>query len=134
MPQTAVSRQGLRLTPQGHLVPDKDDNPPILEDKIASRLVETFAQGSGHGLMWLGAEEVGQALPPILCWWRDFAVRYVGGLCQRTSDTAFTVPPPNAAELATLVLTAPMMPGAEYLNQDILDLLQKSGEPLLTVS
>ena len=123
MPPTAVSRQGLRLTPQGHLVPDKDEDSPVLENKIATRLVETFAQGSGHGLMWLGAEEVGQALPPVLGWWRDFAVRYVGGLCLRSSDTAFIVSPPNDGELATLVLTAPMMPGAEYLNQDILKLL-----------
>ena len=118
-----MSRLGLRLTPQGHLVPDKDEDSPVLGDKIATRLVETFAQGSGYGLMWLGTEEVGRALPPILGWWRDFAVRYVEGLCLRSSDTVFTVPPPNDGELATLVLTAPMMPGAEYLNQDILKAL-----------
>jgi non-specific serine/threonine protein kinase len=87
------------------------------------RLVESFTQGSGTGLIWLGAEEVGRALPPVLGWWRDFAVRYVGGLCLRSSDSAFTVPLPNDDELATLVLTAPMMPGAEYLNQDILKAL-----------
>ncbi|HEC90080.1 MAG TPA: DEAD/DEAH box helicase [Alphaproteobacteria bacterium] len=118
-----MSRLGLRLTPQGHLVPDKDEDSPVLGDKIATRLVETFAQGSGYGLMWLGTEEVGRALPPILGWWRDFAVRYVEGLCLRSSDAAVTVPPPNDGELATLVLTAPMMPGAEYLNQDILKAL-----------
>jgi len=123
MPPSDVSRQGLRLTPQGHLVPDKDEDSPVLDDKIAVRLVETFTQGSGTGLIWLGAEEVGRALPPVLGWWRDFAVRYVGGLCLRSSGSAFTVPPPNDDELATLVLTAPMMPGAEYLNQDILKAL-----------
>ena len=123
MPPINVSRLGLRLTPQGHLVSEEAEDSPVLEDKIAVRLVEAFAQGSGHGLMWLGAEEVGQALPPVLGWWRDFAARYVGGLCLRSSDTAFTVPPPDGGELATLVLTAPMMPGAEYLNQDILKAL-----------
>ena len=123
MPPVTVSRLGLRLTPQGHLVSEEAEDSPVLEDKIAVRLVEAFAQGSGHGLMWLGAEEVGQALPPVLGWWRDFAARYVGGLCLRSSDTAFTVPPPDGGELATLVLTAPMMPGAEYLNQDILKAL-----------
>ena len=118
-----MSRLGLRLTPQGHLVPEEAEDSPDLEDKIAARLVEAFAQGSGHGLMRLGAGEVGQALPPVLVWWRDFAARYVGGLCLRSSDTAFTVPPPDGGELATLVLMAPMMPGAEYLNQDVLKAL-----------
>lgn len=118
-----MSRLGLRLTPQGHLVLEDSENSPDLEDKIAARLIEAFAQGSGYGLMHLGAGEVGQALPPVLVWWRDFAARYVGGLCLRLSDTAFTVPPPDGGELATLVLTAPMMPGAEYLNQDVLKAL-----------
>ena len=123
MPPVTVPRLGLRLTPQGHLVSEETEDAPVLEDKIAMRLVEAFAQGSGHGLMWLGAEEVGRALPPVLGWWRDFAARYVAGVCLRSSDTAFTVPPPDGGELATLVLTAPMMPGAEYLTQDILKAL-----------
>ncbi len=66
MPPINVSRLGLRLTPQGHLVSEKAEDSPDLEDKIAVRLVEAFALGSGAGLMWLGAEEVGQALPPVL--------------------------------------------------------------------
>ncbi len=79
MPPVTVSRLGLRLTPQGHLVSEKAEDSPDLEDKIAARLVHAFAQGSGHGLMWLGAGEVGQALPPVFGWWHDFAARYVGG-------------------------------------------------------
>ncbi len=79
MPPVTVSRLGLRLTPQGHLVSEETEDSPDLEDKIAARLVEAFAQGSGHGLMWLGAGEVGQALPPVFGWWHDFAARYVGG-------------------------------------------------------
>jgi len=123
MPPVTVPRLGLRLTPQGHLVSEETEDASVLEDKIAMRLVEAFAQGSGHGLMWLGAEEVGRTLPPVLGWWRDFAARYVAGVCLRSSDTAFTVPPPDGGELATLVLTAPMMPGAEYLTKDILKAL-----------
>ena len=118
-------RLGLRLTPHGHLVPEEAEDFPVLKDTVSERLNESFGKGSGHGLMWLEAEAVGQSLPPILGWWRDFAVRYVEGLCLRSSDTAFTVPLPNDSELATMVLTAPMMPGAEYLNQDILKALWK---------
>ncbi len=108
MPPKIVTRLGLRLTPQGHLVSEKAEDSPDLEDKTAARLVAAFAQGSGHGLMWLGAEEVGQALPPVLGWWRDFAARYVEALCLRSSDTTLSVPPPDDEALATLVLTAPM--------------------------
>ena len=49
-----VTRLGLRLTPQGHLVSEKAEDSPDLEDKTAARLVEAFGQGSGAGLMWLG--------------------------------------------------------------------------------
>ncbi|MEE8536204.1 MAG: SNF2 helicase-associated domain-containing protein, partial [Kiloniellales bacterium] len=118
-----MSRLGLRLTPQGRLVLEQAGDSPDPEDAVAGRLVEAFAQGSGHGLMRLGAGEMGQALPPVLVWWRDFAARYVAGLCLRPSDTAVAVPPPDGGELATLVLTAPMMPGAEYLSQDVLEAL-----------
>jgi superfamily II DNA or RNA helicase len=123
MPPSSMSRLGLRLTPKGHLVPEEADDFPVLDDKVSLQLNESFAKGSGHGLMWLGAETVGQALPPILGWWRDFAIGYVEGLCLLSSDSAFTAPLPNNSELATTVLTAPMMPGAEYLNQDILKAL-----------
>jgi non-specific serine/threonine protein kinase len=119
----AMSRLGLRLTPQGHLVLEQAEDSPDLEDKIAARLVEAFARGSGHGLMRLGMGEMGQRLPPVLVWWRDFAARYGAGLCLRSPDTAVTVPQLDGGELATLVLTAPMMPGAEYLNQDVLEAL-----------
>ena len=118
-----MSRLGLRLTPQGRLVPEETDDARDLEDRVAARLVEAFAQGSGYGLMQLGAGEVVRALPPVLVWWHDFAARYVAELCLRSSDAAFTVAPPDGGEFATLVLTAPMMPGAEYLNQDVLKAL-----------
>ncbi|MDA0306575.1 MAG: DEAD/DEAH box helicase [Proteobacteria bacterium] len=125
MSPTTACRLGLRLTPQGRLVPEEADDFPVLDDAVSSHLRESFADGTGHGLVWLGAEAIGLPLPPILSWWRDFAVRYVEGVCLRSSDTAFMVPLPNDSELATMVLTAPMMPGAEYLNQDVLKALWK---------
>ncbi len=93
----------------------------MLGDRVAERLTEAFAGGAGAGLMQLGAGEVGQALPPLFLWWRGFASRYVAALCILTSDDSLpAVPPPTAAELAELVLTAPPMPGAEYLTADLL--------------
>ena len=50
------------------------------------RLEKAFARGSGHGLLWLGGGEVGEALPPAFAWWRDFAGRYIASVCLRASD------------------------------------------------
>jgi superfamily II DNA or RNA helicase len=122
-----MPRLGLRLTPHGHLVAEDQDDAPELDPKAAARLTEAFARGAGHGLVRLGAGEVGHTLPPVFVWWRQFAARYVGALCLHASgidaDTPLpppVVPPPTEAELASLLLSAPMMAGAEYLTSDIL--------------
>ncbi|MBF0448848.1 MAG: DEAD/DEAH box helicase [Magnetococcales bacterium] len=111
---------GLRLTPQGNLVFEEFENSLSLDGTVAARLVDAFALGSGYGLMQLGAGEVGRTLPPVLGWWRDFAARYVGGLCLQDANSSSDLPPPSARDLASLVLTAPLMPGEEYLNSDVL--------------
>src|SRR3954471_8355272 len=122
-----MPRLGLRLTPHGRLtVEDQDDGPDI--DAAASiRLIDAFARGTGYGLVWLGAAEGGQALPPLFVWWRDFAALYLGSLCLHASGLEAAervklprIPPPTAAELSSLVLTAPIMAGAEYLTEDVL--------------
>src|SRR2546430_1446314 len=122
-----MARLGLRLTPHGRLsVEDQDDGPGI-DTAVSIRLIDAFAQGTGYGLMWLGAAEVGQALPPLFNWWRDFAALYVGSLCLHASSSEAeervklpNIPAPTAAELSSLVLTAPIMAGAEYLTEDVL--------------
>ncbi len=124
-----MSRLGLRLTPHGRLLLEAMEDAPALDGRLAERLTTAFARGSGHGLLRLGAGEVGASLPPAFVWWRDLAARYVGALCLRSSAMALDdpwstlvpeVPPPDDGELATLVLTAPMMPGAEYLSGEVL--------------
>ena len=125
---SSIPSLGLRLTPHGRLLLEAAEDAPILDSNVAARLSEAFGRGPGHGLVQLGAGEIGQALSPALVWWRDFAARYVGALCHHSSDQAPgaaslalpTVPPPDDGELATLVLTAPVMPGAEYLTADVL--------------
>src|SRR5271166_376687 len=118
---TTTSQLGLRLTPHGRLVAEPGEDAPSIDDRTAARLAEAFAQGSGYGLVRLAAE-IGQTLPPAFIWWRGFASRYIASLClQSTSAKALPhIPPPAEAELASLVLTAPIMAGAEYLTQDIL--------------
>src|ERR1700722_5504157 len=120
-----MPRFGLRLTPHGHLVAEEQEDAPEIDPQVLTRLTEAFAQGSGYGLIRLGAGEVGQALPPVFVWWRAFATRYVGALCLNAAGreedaTLPVVPVPDAGELASLVLSAPMMEGAEYLTEAVL--------------
>jgi superfamily II DNA or RNA helicase len=118
---TTTSQLGLRLTPHGRLVAEPAADAPSIDDRTAARLAEAFAQGSGYGLVRLAAE-IGQTLPPAFIWWRGFASRYVASLClQSTSAKVLPyIPPPAEADLASLVLTAPIMAGAECLTQNIL--------------
>jgi superfamily II DNA or RNA helicase len=123
-----MPRIQLRLTPRGHLVLEEANDASTLDDTVAARLASAFARGTGYGLLQLGAGEIGQFLPPAFVWWRDFAVRYVEAVCLHGAGGVGDTPPavlsaiapPAEAELTTFVLTAPMMPGAEYLTAAIL--------------
>ncbi|MBV8399690.1 MAG: DEAD/DEAH box helicase, partial [Acetobacteraceae bacterium] len=120
-----MAQLGLRLTPHGRLVLDEAADAPNLDERIAGRLIKAFADSTGHGLLQLGAGEVGQHLPPAFVWWRGFSAQYVTALCLQHSakPDASSLPdvsPPTASDLASLVLTAPMMPGAEYISTDLL--------------
>ncbi|MBO0736808.1 MAG: DEAD/DEAH box helicase [Alphaproteobacteria bacterium] len=124
---------GLRLTPHGRLVLEEAADALNLNERIAARLSKAFADSTAQGLLQLGAGEVGQPLPPTFAWWRSFSGQYVTALCLQHSgkveDARVTVvPPPTASDLASLVLTTPMMPGAEYVTADVLlDLWQQIG-------
>ena len=115
------------LTPHGHLILSEDRDASALEPELARRLQDAFARGSGHGLLQLGASEVGVALPPVLSYWREFGARYVTALCTRpdgeTDSTTMHTPSPPDAELAWLALAAPPMNGAEYLTASVLQSL-----------
>ncbi|MGA3088847.1 MAG: DEAD/DEAH box helicase [Terriglobales bacterium] len=115
------------LTPHGHLTLIEDRDASALEPELARRLLDAFERGSGHGLLQLGASEVGVALPAVFSYWREFAARYVTALCTLPDDGARTtkahVPSPPDAELAWLAPAAPPMTGAEYLTATVLQSL-----------
>src|SRR6185312_9052351 len=126
-PDIPTSCLGLRLTPHGHLVAETAEVAPAMDEQAAARLTQAFARGSGYGLLRLGAAELGEALPPAFAWWREFAARYIAGVCLQSANEGASSPsvpplagPPTEADLARLVLIAPMMPGSEYLSADIL--------------
>ncbi len=118
----------LILTPHGRLSLAEEDAVPVLDFDLAQRLRGAFARGSGHGLLQLGAGEVGTALPPGLSYWREFGGGYVTALCTQPDtetlrQTPQALPSPPDAELARLALGAPVMTGAEYLTAAVLHAL-----------
>ncbi|MCC6362842.1 MAG: DEAD/DEAH box helicase [Bryobacterales bacterium] len=115
----------LLLTPHGKLIPTGGMDAPPIEDRLAGRLQEAFARGSGHGLLLLGADEPGTFLPPAFAYWREFGARYLTALCARqdTADTApgrIHIPALPDDELERLAAAAPPMTGVEYLTAAVL--------------
>ena len=110
----------LILTPAGRLrvsagAPEGDAAPPA-----SASLREVFRAFDLHpaaGLVALAAARTEPSWPPTLLYWRDYAARYLGALCQVAPSSGVSVdplPPPAEAELAALLLGFPPMPGAEY--------------------
>src|SRR5947209_10254267 len=118
------------LTPHGRLVVERDEDAPALDGELAQRMEGAFTRGSGHGLLALGADEIGLALPPAFSFWREFAALYVTGVCTLPIDAAEPhrahPPTPPKSELDQFVLAAPPIIGAEYLSAAVLsDLWQE---------
>ena len=111
------------LTPHGLLTLRQSPEALALEPEHGSRLEQAFARGSGHGLLCLGADEVGTALPPVLSYWREFGARYVTALCALPGIGEGTKPPvpiPADGELDKMAAAVPPMTGAEYLTAAVL--------------
>jgi non-specific serine/threonine protein kinase len=95
-----------------------------LPPEQSSRLEQAFARGSGHGLLCLGADEVGTALPAILSYWRELGARYVSAVCAlpeiSEGSRKSPVPVPAQGELEKMASDVPPMTGAEYLTAGVL--------------
>ncbi len=112
------------LTPHGVLTLRPSGDAASLEPALASRLEKAFAKGPGHGLLCLGADEVGTVLPPVLSYWREFGGRYVTALCALPGigegHAKPPVPAPANSELEQIAFAVPPMVGAEYLTTTLL--------------
>ncbi len=112
------------VTPHGRLMLAPAEDAPALADDLRRRIETAFARGTGHGLLQLGAGEVGVALPPLFAYWREFAARHVTALCALPEAEAAgplgPIAAPGAEVLEPLVADAPPMTGAEYLTAAVL--------------
>jgi non-specific serine/threonine protein kinase len=116
----------LALTPRGHLLfTGTNDAQQPAAAGLWRTLEGAFARGSGHGLLELGAREVGTALPADFSYWRDFAARLITTICTHPDlDTHKSpIPAPARGELEALAAAAPPMQGAEYLTASVLETL-----------
>ena len=109
------------LTPHGRLLLVPSDDAPELQPVLGERIRQAFDRGAGYGLLRLGAGEVGQVLPPVFAYWREFGGRFVTALCT-TPDICERREglPPLPEDIEALAVAAPVMPGAEYLTTDVL--------------
>jgi hypothetical protein len=71
----------LTLIPQGRLLLQQSTDGAALPSLVLAPLTTAFARGTGHGLLRLGANEVGTPLPAVFSYWRDVGARYVATLC-----------------------------------------------------
>src|ERR1700681_3466941 len=101
------------LTPHGLLTLRPAGDTVALDPEQGARLESAFVRGSGHGLLWLGANEVGAALPPVLSYWRELGTRYLTALCALPKigegRTKPPVPDPADEELNKMAAAAPLM-------------------------
>src|SRR5258708_11155410 len=113
------------LTPRGHLLFRVAEDPLQPSVTLSRRLERAFARGSGHGLLELGAAEVGTALPADFSYWREFAARFVTTICTHPDLDAHPapIPAPSLGELERLAAAAPPMTGAEYITASVLETL-----------
>ncbi len=112
------------LTPTGHLClrPDREmaDSKP---DPWERNLTDAFHSSQEKGLFFLGAVRPDKATVPSVSFWRDFSCRYLTSLCripEYSYDNLTPIDPPSLSELEMLAITAPPMPGGEYLRGVVL--------------
>ena len=109
----------LRLTPSGRLrlraeqIGDEEGAP--------RRVLEAFRSGESEGLFELASRPAGTLLSADLAYWRDFAASYLTLRCQTPTGVASieALEPPPESELLSLLLSAPPMEGAEYLDANV---------------
>ena len=66
------------LSRHGQLSLRPSDEATNVDPAREARISQAFATGSGHGLLCLGADEVGTSLPPMLAYWRELGFGWRG--------------------------------------------------------
>jgi len=113
------------LTPSGRIDvrPGSPEDGPRMSAVAAQRILDAFNVGRGHGVLNLGAGEMGTELHPTLSYWRDIGQALVAGVCgalDPTDPKSLVVPDPAPDELEACAQSAPPMQGAELITPALL--------------
>jgi superfamily II DNA or RNA helicase len=115
----------LSLAPSGHLhFKGGSDFGQPLPARLAERLEDAFARGTGHGLLHLAAEAPAEAVGPLFAFWRELGKHFLTRLCGLLDlDDAvrdgLDLELENG-EIEQLLAAAPPMQGIEYLGEETL--------------
>ncbi len=113
------------LTPAGQIAlrHDAGSAGPPLPARTDDRIVDAFARGRGHGVLHLGAGELGTELDPTLAFFRELGQAVVARVCAAldpTTPEAVALPEPDADLLSDMATSAPPMQGAELVSDELL--------------
>ena len=109
----------IRLTPTGNLRWETSGDGAA--DPRAERLAAVFRADWREGVFSLAADRVDTGGAPALRYWQGVAEDLLTRLCHLPEGARpDAMEPPPEAERAQWVLTAPPMPGGEYLSTDLL--------------
>ncbi len=88
----------------------------------AEAILRAFAQSQSAGILALAGAKAAPEWPLSWLFWRDFGARYLLLLCHYhpNGDKTEPLPTPDGATCATLTLSIPPMPGAEYCTPQVL--------------
>jgi len=91
---------------------------------VAGGILDAFNAGRGHGVLHLGAREVGTDLHPTLSYWRDIGQILVARVCgafDPTEPKSLVVPDPDPDEISAFAQAVPPMQGAEVITPELLE-------------
>jgi len=118
---TASLSLGGRISLDSHESAEPDTAPAVVQ-----RITAAFALGTGHGLLHLGAAELGTELPSTLRFWRELGRQFVSAACGAIDPTrpeTAVVPTVDADALQQLTAAVPPMRGAEFVSPALLERL-----------
>ncbi len=117
----------LILNPSGHLVMVETSATEVSKPRFP-HISQAFAASPAAGIISLAGGKSAPDWPLAWNYWRDFAARYLLQLCQNQSTVKRldSSPPLDAATLASLHLSIPPMPGAEYCSPEVLSEIWRS--------
>jgi len=126
------------LTPNGKIDVRRGfpEEGPLVSASAAQRILEAFRFGRGHGVLQLGAGELGRDLDPTLSYWREIGQVFIARVC-RAFDPAnpthqdLLIPDVAPDEIEAFLQSVPPMWGAEFISPTLLlELWSEIGQAL----